>query len=91
MDMSLDEVRTLLALDLGDKEDCVRARDTLDEHLGHVRERRRELEALEADLAALRDRCDGHMAQCGIIAALHRRADAEAPGLPAGPGAKRHV
>ncbi len=91
MDMSLDEVRTLLALDLADKADCVRARDTLDEHLGHVRERRRELEALEADLAALRDRCDGHMAHCGIIAALHRRADAEAAALPPGPVARRHV
>ena len=33
MDMSLDEVRTLLALDLTRKEDCHAACDTLDEHL----------------------------------------------------------
>ena len=91
MDMSLDEVRTLLALDLQDKADCVRARVTLDAHLGHVRERRRELQALESDLVALRDRCDGGAAHCGIIETLHRRADAEAAPLPAGPSAKRHV
>lgn len=39
MDMSLDEVRTLLALDLTRKEDCHAACDTLDEHLQHVRAR----------------------------------------------------
>ncbi|MDR2129335.1 MAG: MerR family transcriptional regulator, partial [Burkholderiaceae bacterium] len=47
MDMSLNEVRTLLALDLSDKADCVTARETLDAHLGHVRQRLKELRALE--------------------------------------------
>lgn len=90
MDMSLDEVRRLLGLDLTDKADCQSARDTLDEHLGHVRERLAELHSLEADLTALRDRCDGQGDHCGIIETLHRRADALTPPTPASPG-RRHV
>ena len=91
MDMSLDEVRTLLALDLRRKADCDAARDALDEHLQHVRRRLAELQALEADLQALRNCCDGADAHCHIIEALHARADAQ-PAAPAttGPG-KRHV
>ena len=92
MDMSLDEVRTLLALDWGRKADCDAARDTLDAHLQHVRTRLAELQALESDLLALRSRCDGSDATCHIIEALHERADAQQAALPtpAGPG-KRHV
>ena len=45
MDMSLDAVRTLLALDGARKADCVAANTTLDAHLGHVRERLAELQA----------------------------------------------
>ena len=93
MDMSLDEVRTLLALDLTRKEDCHAACDTLDEHLRHVRARLAELHALEADLMALRSRCDGSDAQCHIIEALHQRADAQsnAPIAPGPAAGKRHV
>ena len=91
MDMSLDEVRTLLALDWSRKQDCDAARDTLDDHLQHVRQRLAELQALEADLLALRNRCDGSDTHCHIIEALHQRADAQ-PAVPATPGVgKRHV
>ena len=92
MDMSLDEVRTLLALDWGRKADCDAARDTLDAHLQHVRTRLAELQALESDLLALRSRCDGSDATCHIIEALHERADAQQAALPTptAPG-KRHV
>jgi len=45
MDMSLDEVRTLLDLNLSDKADCLTAREALDEHLAHVRARLSELRA----------------------------------------------
>ncbi|MFC5519594.1 Cd(II)/Pb(II)-responsive transcriptional regulator [Polaromonas jejuensis] len=95
MDMSLDEVRTLLGLDLTRKADCDAARDALDGHLAHVRARLAELRALEKDLKALRDRCDGTDARCHIIEALHERADAlpaqdhVGDGRPA--GVKRHV
>ncbi|OUM03391.1 Cd(II)/Pb(II)-responsive transcriptional regulator [Variovorax sp. JS1663] len=91
MDMSLDEVRALLALDLRSKADCAAANVALDAHLGHVRERLRELRALEKELIALRDCCDGSDAHCHIIEALHARADRQplndAPRTPAA----RHV
>ena len=92
MDMSLDEVRTLLGLDLRRKSDCATARDALDGHLGHVRERLSQLRALEKDLLALRNRCDGHGAHCRIIEALHEQADAMSDkGKPAQSRAKSHV
>ena len=78
LDMSLDEVRTLLKLDLNSRSDCAIARGALDEHLTHVRTRLNELKALEKDLKALRGRCDGLATTCHIIEALHERAD----GLP---------
>jgi len=88
--MSLDEVRKLLGLDLTDKADCQQARETLDEHLGHVRERLAELRLLENNLLALRDGCDGSGQHCAIIETLHREADAQA--LPAAtPVTRRHV
>ncbi|MDM0046288.1 Cd(II)/Pb(II)-responsive transcriptional regulator [Variovorax dokdonensis] len=91
MDMSLDEVRTLLALDLRSKADCEAACVTLDEHLSHVRQRLEELRALEADLVALRNGCDGNGPHCRIIEALHRRADVQ-PLEPLGASpAHRHV
>ncbi|MDP2023422.1 MAG: Cd(II)/Pb(II)-responsive transcriptional regulator [Hydrogenophaga sp.] len=90
MDMSLDEVRTLLGLDLNNKADCMTASAALDEHLGHVRQRLTELRALEKDLLALRKRCDGSDDHCHIIEALHQRADEVLPeSLPASP--RRHV
>ena len=76
LDMSLDEVRTLLALDLNLKADCETARIALDGHLSHVRSRLRELTLLEKNLKALRNRCDGQDAHCHIIEALHEQADA---------------
>lgn len=91
LDMSLDEVRTLLSLNLNNKADCATARGALDAHLGHVRDRLVELKALEKDLKALRGRCDGLDTTCHIIEALHERADA----LPRKPrpafAGKRHV
>ena len=91
MDMSLDEVRTLLALDLRSKADCDAACVALDSHLGHVRERLRELRALEKDLIALRDSCDGSDVHCHIIEALHQRADAHAKHGERGTPVARHV
>jgi len=91
MDMSLDEVRTLLALGQQLPADAHVACRTIDEHLAHVRTRLQELQALEQDLRALRARCDGEDAHCHILDALHAQADAQAPGVPAGAAAKRHV
>jgi DNA-binding transcriptional MerR regulator len=90
MDMSLDEVRTLLGLDLGRRADCATARATLDAHLDHVRERLAELRALERDLRTLRDRCEGGEDHCRIIEALHQQADAPPP-HPLRRASLRHV
>ena len=91
MDMSLDEVRTLLGLDLNNKTDCAAARDALDGHLGHVRARLTELKALEKDLKALRSRCDGSDTHCHIIEAMHELADAQVSAPHASATRKRHV
>jgi DNA-binding transcriptional MerR regulator len=85
LDMSLEEVRTLLSLNLNSKADCVTARVALDAHLAHVRARQMELRTLEKDLKALRGRCDGLDTTCHIIEALHERADS----LPKVPGKAR--
>ena len=90
MDMSLDEVRTLLGLDLRNKAECATAREALDEHLGHVRERLVELRALERQLSALRGRCDGNDSHCHLIEALHDLAEHQDTVVPRTP-AKRHV
>lgn len=91
LDMSLDEVRTLVGLDLNNKSDCATARSALDAHLQHVRERLAELRSLERDLRGLRERCDGSDDQCHIIEALHQRADESAvpEGVP--PLRRRHL
>ncbi len=90
MDMSLDEVRTLLNLDLSRKDDCLVANVALDEHIRHVNERLRELRALQRDLVELRSRCDGSGPQCRIIEALHERAERLSRGKPTARG-HRHV
>ena len=91
MDMSLDEVRTLLALDSDLPADVHTACYTLDQHLAHVRTRLQELQALELDLRALRNRCDGTDDHCHVIDALHAQADAQPVGLERSAAAKRHV
>ena len=91
MDMSLDEVRTLLALDRQNPADCQAATSTIDAHLQHVRQRLKELQALEQELQALRALCDGHQASCHLIAALHAQADASPAAASVAPQAKRHV
>lgn len=90
LDMSLDEVRTLLALELSNKTDCATASTALDAHLSHVRKRLAELRVLERDLQALRRRCDGSDDHCHIIEALHQRADKAVPAVAA-PTGHRHV
>ena len=90
MDMSLDEVRTLLALDARGATADHAACATLDEHLQHVRTRLAELRTLEQELLSLRGRCDGTGGQCHVIEALHERADAQ-PVPPPAPRARRHV
>ena len=89
MDMSLDEVQGLIRLDLQNKADCAAASEAIDAHLRHVRERLAELKALEKDLKTMQLLCDGQHDTCGLIEALHARA--EGLPLPKGKQARRHV
>ncbi len=82
LDMTLAEVRSLLGLDLRKKRDCQTARDTLDEHIGHVRERLKELRVLEKNLIDLRSRCDGEDEHCHLLEALHAQADLNRAAVP---------
>ena len=90
MDMSLEEVRTLLNLDLRSKTDCATANATLAAHIEHVQERLAELRSLQRDLKDLRGRCDGSGPRCKIMEALHIRAQALSAVSRAAPG-HRHV
>ena len=90
LDMSLDEVRTLLNLDLAKKADCAAANEALESHILHVRERLVELRALQRDLVELRSRCDGTGPKCLIIEALHDLAERLSREKPKARG-HRHV
>ena len=72
LDMSLDEVRELLAVRDAPDADCAAANRVLDEHIGHVSRRVRELRALERQLKALRARCAlvQRAGDCGILVGL---------------------
>lgn len=74
LDMTLDEIRVLLRFKDSPSEDCGDVNALLDEHIGHVAARIRELRALEKQLKALREQCvvaqdAGH---CGILSGLSR-------------------
>jgi DNA-binding transcriptional MerR regulator len=55
---------------------CAEVNQLLDEHIGHVAERMRELRSLEKQLKALREQCrEGSTAsECGIFNQLNREA-----------------
>jgi Cd(II)/Pb(II)-responsive transcriptional regulator len=82
LDMSLDEVRVLLRFKDAPGVDCGDVNALLDEHIGHVSKRIKELRTLERQLKDLRHRCgDVRSAdQCGIRAGLSDAAhDSQAP------------
>lgn len=89
LDMTLDEVRALIRLREAPEQDCGEINTLLDEHLGHVAQRIRELRALEKDLKALRARCTSPhaVADCGILDGLDRAAAKS----PAAASRSRHV
>jgi Cd(II)/Pb(II)-responsive transcriptional regulator len=89
LDMTLDEIRTLLRLRDAPLQDCGEVNALLDAHIGHVTHRIRELRALEKDLKALRARCTSPhaVADCGILDGLDRAAATS----PAPASRRRHV
>ncbi len=88
LDMTLDEVRVLLRFKDQPQADCGEVNDLLDEHIGHVEQRIRELRALEVELRTLRRQCaTPHAAvDCGILQGIE---DAAGQGGKAAP--RRHV
>jgi Cd(II)/Pb(II)-responsive transcriptional regulator len=69
LDMTLDEIRVLLRFKDAPAENCTTVNTLLDEHIGHVAHRIRELRLLQKQLHALRAQCQfvqeaGH---CGIL------------------------
>lgn len=90
LDMSLDEVRVLLKFQDAPEENCGEVNALLDEHIGHVARRVRELRALERQLRQLRRRCaSARPAQeCGVLSGLQQAAQ-ERPA--AGKAARSHL
>ena len=72
LDMSHDEIRTLLKLADQPGEDCGSINVLFDQHIAHVDERLRELAQLKLQLASLRERCQTEQAvdACGILQGL---------------------
>lgn len=69
LDMTLDEIRRLLALRDGAGENCGDVNSLIDEHIEHVRVRIAGLQALQDQLVALRHGCAGEGA-CEILQQL---------------------
>lgn len=89
LDMTLDEVRSLIRLREAPAQDCGDVNALLDAHIGHVAARIRELRALEKDLKALRARCTAPhaVADCGILDGIEQAAARK----PAASPRRRHV
>lgn len=88
LDMALDEVRVLLRFKDAPQDDCGEVNALLDEHIGHVAHRIRELRGLEQQLRALRAQCASPQAarDCGILQGID-----VAAGQPGKAPARRHV
>ena len=80
LDMTLDEIRTLLRFMDTPTADCAAVNALLDEHIGHVAARIRELKSLEKHLKELRQQCLVAQAteDCGILQTLSKEASDDA-------------
>lgn len=78
LDMALDEIRVLLRLKDAPQAECGVVNAQLDEHIGHVATRIRELRRLSKQLKALREQCAGvrEAAHCGILNELPKASSA---------------
>ena len=101
LDMTLDEIRLLLRFKDAPQAECGQVNTLLDEHIGHVASRIRELRQLEKQLKALREQCVSvrAAAHCGILNELTqlasstgpRSASEHVPGSHASGGRHSHV
>jgi len=76
LDMSLDEIRVLLRVKDDPSAACGDVNVVLDEHIGHVSRKLKELRLLEAQLKQLRQQCGEQRSsdQCGILAGMTQAA-----------------
>jgi Cd(II)/Pb(II)-responsive transcriptional regulator len=76
LDMTHDEIRALLAFRDGPEEKCDEVNSLLDEHIGHVGHRIKELRVLERQLKDLRCQCQSvrTVRDCAIMQSLGRDA-----------------
>ncbi len=90
LDMTLEEIRTLLRYKDAPEENCEQVNELLDEHIGHVATRISELKILQRDLKALREQCTSNRLtfECGI---LNRLDDAGRHPLRQGNGTERSM
>ncbi|PUE58537.1 Cd(II)/Pb(II)-responsive transcriptional regulator [Limnohabitans curvus] len=72
LDMTLNEIRTLLTFKDAPQGDCAGVNELVDAHIAHVASRIKELKALERQLKELRQTCteSKETNQCGILAEL---------------------
>lgn len=82
LDMTLDEIRVLLRFKDSPQAECGEVNALLDEHIGHVATRIRELRRLEKQLKLLREQCAGvrEAAHCGILNELAQASSPSAVG-----------
>lgn len=68
LDIPLPEVRQLLDFAATPKQSCAQVNELLDEHIALVKARIQALKALERQLVALRQTCDGNASRaCAIL------------------------
>ncbi|MBA1194195.1 Cd(II)/Pb(II)-responsive transcriptional regulator [Pseudomonas entomophila] len=70
LDMTLDEIRSLLRLRDSPEDQCASVNALIDEHIEHVQARIDGLMALQTQLTDLRQRCQAREAQCSILQRL---------------------
>ena len=72
LDMSLDEVRSLLTLQDDPEQPCCGVNDLLDQHIGEIKRKVDELQALQDELTLLRSRCQRtvQIRECEILRGL---------------------
>jgi Cd(II)/Pb(II)-responsive transcriptional regulator len=87
LDMTLEEIRTLLRFCDAPEKNCIGVNALLDEHIGHVALRITELKQLQKNLRELRGLCSGtrSVKDCRIVKRLSTET------LPAQPHTRGHV
>ena len=79
LDMTLDEIRSLLRLRDSPQDACGSVNALIDEHIEHVQARIDGLVALQAQLVELRQRCSAQGDECAILQRLEENGAVSVP------------